>query len=241
MALKKCKHCEVEIAKSVKKCPQCGGKQGAGLIAKFLYFCLVMGALTKMAGLGDGDSSTGGSTSSRSSSIPSVPLPQRQQDFHGIVAQYKQTYVSAPNELKKSLERTKRQEAFKEFFSNGMSFTNWVGKLRDLETTGEGNAHVTFKLSGEGDVSVGNTNNEFDSALEDLSGGKTTLVKQTSPLFAKLAELESGAIVLITGEFIKDYDEDSGGDFIEEMYAFTEGGAMKSPTFHIRVEDVQKQ
>ena len=44
--LVKCKHCEAEIAKGVKKCPKCGGKLGLPTFVKFIIVVIIIFGMT---------------------------------------------------------------------------------------------------------------------------------------------------------------------------------------------------
>lgn len=44
--LVKCKHCEAEIAKGVKKCPKCGGKLGLPTFIKFIIVVIIIFGMT---------------------------------------------------------------------------------------------------------------------------------------------------------------------------------------------------
>ena len=40
--LKKCKHCNAEVAKGIKKCPKCGGNLGIPTFLKFIIVIVII-------------------------------------------------------------------------------------------------------------------------------------------------------------------------------------------------------
>jgi hypothetical protein len=200
-------------------------KSKGGFFKKVIYTIIALAIIGFFVGEDEGDNSQ----------QSNIAVPADQKSFVGIFQSHKNEYSSAPNELKKSLVRSKRADAFKTFFNGSLSVQNWIGRLGDVETTGEGNAYFTVELLGDRALEVGTTNNEFSDTL-----GDSTLIAQGSPLYTTLSELSPDTLVVFNATFILDSDTDEGGDYIEEQFAFTENGAMKSPCFHVRFTDIKK-
>ena len=203
-------------------------KRKGGFFKKVIYIIIAFTIIGFIVGEDEGGSSSNSQQSN-------IAVPANQKSFVGIFQSYKNEYSSAPNELKKSLIRSKRADAFRTFFNGNLSIQNWIGRLGEVQTTGEGNAYFSVELLGDRKLKVGTTNNEFSDILGDSS-----LIAQSSPLFTTLSELSRGTLVVFNATFILDSDTDEGGDYIEEQFAFTESGAMKSPTFHVRFNDIKK-
>jgi hypothetical protein len=229
MALVKCKHCEAEIAKSVKKCPQCGGKQGSGFLFKVAVAFIILVVIAGLASSEDGGS--GNNLSSSTSSVQ-IEIPDDQQEFVDEIYEFSEEYSNQVNDLKRSAVRTKRANKLKELFSESLTISKWVGTIDVMTTTGEGNAHIQVKLVGA-NVSLANSNNELSDLL-----GKKTLIKQSSPLFTKVADFSKGDQVIIDGVLMTDLDTDEGGDFLDEGFSLTEAGSMTDPMFTFKFTDI---
>ncbi len=69
--LKNCIHCNAEIAKSVTKCPQCGGKNKKPFYKRVWFIVLVVIIVLIAIGGGSGDSSTDSSATNETTSTES--------------------------------------------------------------------------------------------------------------------------------------------------------------------------
>jgi hypothetical protein len=203
-------------------------KRKGGFLKKAFYAFIILAIIGAIVGEDEGGSYS-------KSQQSNIAVPADQKSFSDIYQIHKDEYVSSPNELKKSLVRSKRADAFRSYFNGNFSVKNWIGRLEDVSTTGEGNAICAIELFGTSKLQVGTTNNEASDYL-----GDSTLIPQSSALFNTLAGLSSGSLVVFNATFMLDADTDEGGDFIEEQFAWSEGGKMKSPCFHVRLTDIRK-
>ena len=159
---------------------------------------------------------------------PNVQVPPQQQAFTDAVIPFIDKYGAAPNELKKSALRSDRKTAIANVFSGSLEFTDWIGTIKTMETTSEGNAHLEISLYGA-TIQIENNNNEVSAAL-----GDKTLIPKGSELFNKLSELAVGTQVKVSGIFQK-----GRLDFIEEL-SLTEEGSMTDPAFAVKFTKVEK-
>lgn len=160
---------------------------------------------------------------------PSVAYHEVQRNFLKILEQSEQEYEDAPNELKKSAVRTKRGNLIKECLGNTRKFSNWIGVVSNMRTTGKGKAIFEIEIEGTG-INIGTMNNEFS----DLFGG--TLIEQSSSLYKTISELEKGDKVIVNGSFISS----DNNDYIYER-SITESGSMRSPDFIAKFTKIEKQ
>jgi len=156
---------------------------------------------------------------------PDIPVPAKQEAFSQAVTKFYQPYNEAPNDLKKSVLRTNRKSEIKTVLGSARSFKEWIGKINTLQTTGDGKAVLSIKLLGSG-VQLKTWNN----GLSDI--GDDTLIKQSSSLFATIAELKVGSRVKISGSFIK-----STQDYVRES-SMSEHGSMTDPEFIVKFKSV---
>lgn len=156
---------------------------------------------------------------------PSVPYPADEAAFVEAVKSMGQAHRDAPNELKKSAIRTQRKAALSLALSGKRQFTGWVGRLVAMKTTSDGKAHVSIRVAQK--IHLKTWNND----LSDI--GDKTLIEQTSPLFASIAELKENDIVRIDGELLP-----SKQDFVKET-SLTEEGSMTDPEFLVRFSSIR--
>ncbi len=160
---------------------------------------------------------------------PKLAFPKTQQDFLNVLEQTEKEYKEQPNELKKSAVKTKRGNLIKNALGNTRNFTEWIGIIRNMETTSKGKAIFEVELEGTG-VTIMTMNNEFS----DLFGN--TLIDQKNPLYNIIAELKKGDKVRVSGEFV----ESPENDYVYEL-SMTESGSMKNPDFIVKFQKVVKQ
>jgi len=159
---------------------------------------------------------------------PNVQIPPQQKAFTDAVAPFIDKYEAAPNELKKSALRSDRKTAIASVFTDSLEFTDWIGTIKTMETTSEGNAHLEIKLH-EAAIQIENNNNEVSAAL-----GDKTLIPKGSELFNKVSDLAVGTQVKVSGVFQK-----GRLDFIDEL-SLTEEGSMTDPSFAVKFTKVEK-
>lgn len=155
-----------------------------------------------------------------------VAIPAEQQQFHNAVLPFIAQYQVAPNELKKSALRSERKSALANTLK-ALEFNEWIGTIKTMETTSEGNAHLVIRLEGT-PVRIQNWNNE----LSDI--GSKTLIPKNSELFKAVAELAVGNRVKVSGTFLT-----GDKDHIEE-HSLTEAGSMTEPEFTVKFSKVTK-
>lgn len=160
---------------------------------------------------------------------PSLEYPAPQQNFLQIIDEYKEKYNDAPNELKKSAVRTERGNKIKSALGNTHNFTNWIGVVKEMQTTSKGKAIFTIEMEGTG-IEMGTMNNEFSDLFDN------TLIEQSNPLYNTISELQKGDKVLVSGSFLNS----DKSDYVME-YSMTEEGSMKNPDFLVRFTKVSKK
>jgi len=159
---------------------------------------------------------------------PNIQVPPQQKAFTDAVTPFIDKYGAAPNELKKSALRSDRKTAIANVFNETLEFTDWIGTIKTMETTSEGNAHLEISLYGAA-IQIENNNNEVSAAL-----GDKTLIPKGSELFNAIANLAVGTQVKVSGIFQK-----GRLDFIEEL-SLTEEGSMTDPAFAVKFTKVEK-
>ena len=198
-------------------------KKKMGWGKKILILIGVVVVIAAIASQGGKEKSSSTSSSSKTSSSKSITIPPDQQKFIDVVESFYQPYRDAgENELKKSRERKNRKKKLKETLKS-LSFKNWIGKIDELGTTGDGHGYIAIDLSGS-DFSIETWNN----ALSDL--GSDTLIKDGTKVYDQMIELKDGDMVNVSGTFIK-----ADKDYIEEQSA-SEYGSMTDPEFTIKIK-----
>ncbi|MBO3274139.1 hypothetical protein [Pseudomonas schmalbachii] len=137
-----------------------------------------------------------------------------------IVKEYAELYQQAPNELKKSTVVRKRNDAFQAVKSDPRKLKGWIGTIEKLGTTGDGDAYLVIKSPMDG-MTFGTWNN----SLSDFQG--KTLIKNGSPLYEALSELQEGDVVKFSGALAGSKN-------------LTEEGKMTEPDFLFRFKAVEK-
>lgn len=160
---------------------------------------------------------------------PADPLPSSQQAFCDAVKMGADGYQAAQsdgaNQLKLSKLRTVRKSAVASAVKGG-AFKDWVGTVDGLQTTGDGKAILSIKLTCEADVKVSTWNNTMSDIMDN------TLISQSSSLYDAIAEFGEGAKVKVSGKF-------ASGDvdgFRES--SMTESGSMTDPDYKVRFSGI---
>jgi hypothetical protein len=198
-------------------------------MGKFIGILVLLGIIG--AFMADKEEKSGGSSNSVSNSKPSkpvIPISDQQKKFIDLINNFKSDYGNAKNELKKSAVRTKRKKALAELFGNDLS-VQFIGKIVDLSTTSNQNAHMKIKLLGANSITISNWNNELSDIASD------SLIKSGSSLYDTVADLGENVTVKFTGSLFSDSD-----DHIEEK-SMSERGAMREPEFLIKFSSIEKQ
>lgn len=202
--------------------------QAQNFIKAFLGILFTVALMVKCAQMpgkalkGAKEAAVGGSSPQKAQ----VALPAEQQQFNTAVTPFIVQYQGAPNELKKSALRSERKSALANTLKT-LEFNEWIGTIRKMETTSEGNAHLVIRFEGT-PVRIQNWNNE----LSDI--GSKTLIPKNSELFKAVAELAVGNRVKVSGTFLS-----GNKDHIEE-HSLTEAGSMTEPEFTVKFSKVTK-
>jgi uncharacterized protein len=145
----------------------------------------------------------------------------RQKDFLNIISSHAEKYKNAKNEIKKSLYRKKRIKAFRSFFTDGLDFQYWVGKISSMDTDKDGDATIQIDIGG---VSLNNN---------------TRKIKLSDNLFDTIAEMEIGDKVVLSGTFNKHPESLTTGWYLHTANKL-ERGAIASPIFMVGYSDIKK-
>lgn len=140
----------------------------------------------------------------------SLTLPSDEVQFIQAVLDAQAAYASAPNELKKTAVRVKRDRQLRVASPKGV-VKDWYGQISEIGTTGDGNAHVTIKLPDHA-IYMKTWNNE----ISDI--GNETLIAFDSKLYSALSEMTEGQWVLFSGQ-------------LQKEASMTEAGGIREPEF----------
>lgn len=213
----KCKHCKSDLEREIVEKP----KESSNL-AIFVSVLIVL--IVAIVAMDSENYST--STVSQSSNIQ---LPASQSNFISLVEGFMSPYREAgSNELAKSQQRLLRKQSLQANVTS-LSFDNWIGRISDTGTTGDGNAFVTIDLENT-DIALQTTNNEFSDSFADIK----TLIPIGSSLFSDLMNLESRERVTFSGRLVDSSDD----DYISIIH-ITERSAMLSPSFLVRIDSIR--
>lgn len=160
---------------------------------------------------------------------PQISIPDNQRDFISAVTSVVAEYNAAPNELKKSLVRSKRAKLISNVLHNSKDISNWVGNITTNKTNIDGKAYIEIELEGS-NIKVKTWNN----TLSDY--GDNTMISQDNKLFYVLAELSDGDTLIFSGSFLPPGND---LDYIRET-SFTESGSMSSPEFVAKISKLKK-
>lgn len=149
-----------------------------------------------------------------------IKMPEFQQQFCTILMDYSAKYTAETNELKKSKIRTDRKNALMTLKYKPSEIKDWIGVLKSVGTTSEGTAFVEISIP-----STTITAKTWNNSLSDFEAH--TLIKQSNPLYDKLAEMNEGDAVTFSGKFLG-YD------------GITEEGKMVDPGIIIKFSDIKR-
>ena len=163
-------------------------------------------------------------------------MPEIQQQFMNGLAEYAAKYQASPNAVQKYLLRQKRQQFLAEQLRDRV-FTEWIGRIRTLHTTGNGKAYLEIELAivppenatenktaQKFRVTMGTWNNAYTDLDYD------TLILPGTSLHSWLANFNEGQWVFFSGNSFAG-DE----DYLKEASP-TETEAMLSPQFILKFE-----
>jgi len=227
-----CQTCNYEVSKEAKACPNRGApiKKKEGILKKivwgFLGLC-VLSAIVRAGGSNESNLTCENTSevSSSSNITLKILIPEKQNALISISEQFASRYAVASNELQKSALRSKRKDALCNVFGEGLEFTDWIGSIKTMSTTGDGNAHIAISLKGAKAtrIVICNNNNEMSDAL-----GNSTLIPKGTELYESVSSLNEGQQVRVSGFFQK-----ADQDFIMEQ-SLTERGSMTEPEYNVK-------
>jgi hypothetical protein len=149
--------------------------------------------------------------------------PQDQQAFVKLMDVAREEIRGTDNELKQKQAWKKRNDAMCTTVPGG-DVTNWVGKVKDVSSNGEGKGVVELEIGDK--VKVSTWNNAFSDMMDD------TLIDMDSPMYETLIELNDGDKVQFSGTFVSESDT----CFKESSLTFH--GRTQTPNFVFRFSDV---
>jgi hypothetical protein len=125
---------------------------------------------------------------------PALDLPSAEEKFIKTVKEYETVYDEASTELKRSKAVSDRNSELCGL--TGGSIEEWVGEITEIGSNNDGHAHIEIRI--DDNIRIHTWNN----AISDLSDD--TLIQSGSKLWEKLSEMDQGAQVKFTGEFVAD-------------------------------------
>lgn len=164
---------------------------------------------------------------------PKQKLPKQQEEFLRLINSFADKYAEkkkgGANELQLSKIASQRGDELKSLAA-GKEIKNWIGTVKRMETTRDGNATLQITVSEilTLQTAIGN----LDDAL---SSGSSTLIPQESLLYHALENLNTGDRVIFSGMFFVDTNKLRG---LREL-SVTENGSMTDPAFSFKFTDVK--
>lgn len=229
-----CKTCEKEISIEAKSCPHCGARGARSRAWKWVVggfaALVVIGAIAgpqKPKTPGATDANGQGTSVKVSVTVPATErLPEKQNKFISVIADYKARFEAASNELQESAARDRRRTSILGVLGSQMGAEAWTGTLRKLETNTEGKAIITVRVAPDLDVLT------WNNALTDSL--YSTMIEKSSPVYETLMHMSVGDKLKFSGNFIRAED-----DGILEG-SMTIRGAMTAPEFLFQFTQVSK-
>lgn len=226
-----CGTCQKQISVDAQSCPHCGARRKRFSALKWAGGGLLV--LIAIGAIAGGSKPSGKSDSTSRTEMAAIgdhakaALPANQRDFLAVVADYKERFRSASNELQQSALRDERRAALLRALASRLTVENWTGTLRKLETNSEGKAIVTVRLAAGVDVLT--WNNALSDAMHE------TMIEKGTPLYAALLNMAVGDPVIVSGSFIPSNED---GAWENSM---TIDGSMTAPEFLFHFTAITKQ
>jgi len=151
--------------------------------------------------------------------------PPNEQAFNAAVTTGKNSFDGTNNEIKQGQAQAMRNQALCGAVS-GLQVTNWVGKINSINTNGSGKGALELQIGP--DSKIATWNNAVSDVVDD------TLIPQSSPIYATLANLGDGDKIMFSGTFFHDSE-----NCLEEQ-SLTKAGKMDTPNFVFRFTSVVK-
>ena len=167
-------------------------------------------------------------------------IPEKQHTIMNAIVEFAAQYKASSNSVKKYLLRKKRQKFLTEQL-NDLVVSDWIGRIRTLQTTQNGKAYLLLELAilptenTEQNLPVpefGVTMGTWNNAYTDLDYG--TLILPGTPLYNWLANFNEGEWLIFSGKgFV------GNEDYLKEASP-NEADAMMSPQFILKFEFLDK-
>ncbi len=129
-----------------------------------------------------------------------------------IIASYNTKYRSTESPLKRSALVSERFAQFEKLKGDPKKIKDWVGTIEHLTTTGDGNAAISIALSDNLTITT-----QFADWLDHQD---RTLIPQTSPIYAKLADMKEGDTVKFSGRLKHPMDATEAGRMVDPNFLF---------------------
>ncbi len=151
--------------------------------------------------------------------------PPAQTAFVAAVAEARDQFKAASNDMAKGAARTARKAAICRALPLRTA-RDWIGRIYRLSSNPEGNGIVEIVIGP--DVYVTTWNN----SLSDI--GDNTLISAGSPVFQAFVAMKTDDPVKFSGAFLY-----SGVDCVKET-SLTQEGSMTAPEFLLRFSDASR-
>ena len=167
-------------------------------------------------------------------------LPIKQKQFLKNLKEFALQYLTSPNAIQQFLLREKRKIFINENFKDRI-FSEWVGRIKKIQTTENGEASLEIELAALIQKNPANMSleNEFNITLGTFNKVHNdleykTLIKPGSPLYNWLANFKEGEWIVFSGNsFLGDKD-------YLKIATTNEYGAMIRPKFIVKFEFFEK-
>ena len=155
---------------------------------------------------------------------PETPLPEDEKAFLAVVAEAREAYRGAANDMAKGAVRVARKAKLCPFLAKGAK--DWVGSIAKLDSSSKGLGVLTLTLAR--DVSVGTWNNDLSDIMDH------TLLDPSSSVAHAAMAMAKGDKVVFSGRFIQ-----SDEDCLRET-SLTQDGSLRDPAFVLLFSAVRK-
>jgi len=160
----------------------------------------------------------------KSSSVAQDNIPSDEKKLILAVSNSLVTYEASKNEIQKSISREKRKNLIA---ASSVAFTvsNWVGVINRIDTSIDGKAIVSIRISTETEIGT------WNNSLSDITSN--TLIDKGSQVYDQVIPMSVGDKVKFSGSFLS-----ADKDYFEER-SLTTDGSMRNPEFLFRFNDIR--
>ena len=153
-----------------------------------------------------------------------------QKRFVAIIQDAQRSSRTASNEMQKGGIKARRDKAICDLIAsgNGLSVSNWSGKIKKLSANGDGKGVLDIEI-GPG-ISVKTWNNSISDSMHG------TLINPASKLFERASAMQVGQMVLFSGKF----HSGSGSECVYEA-SITLEGKISEPEFIMTFSEIRKK